>query len=114
MKFGLLILLTSFSCFAVETFVIQIDDRSMTVESPLKHKTLFSVIVENRSLSDQVGKFTVDGKNLKFVTIKSGKSETVEIENKTSSPLFFVPLSPAFQNVELIFGKKKYEVPSKE
>lgn len=97
-----------------ESFVVQINDRSMYVLSPDKKRTLFSVIVENRSLSDQVGKFMVGSKNLKFVSVQSGKTESVEIENKSSSNVVFVPVSPAFQEVPLIFGKKAYEIPSKE
>jgi hypothetical protein len=86
----------------------------MNVLSPEKKKNMFTVIVENRSLSDQVGKFTVGNKILKFVSVDSGKSETVEIENKSNTPVVFVPVSPAFQEVPLLFGKKAYEIPSKE
>jgi hypothetical protein len=97
-----------------EAFIIQINDRSMSVITPVTKRALFSVIVENRSLSDQIGKFTANGKILKFVSVKTGSSETVELENKTPSQVIFVPVSPAFQEVELIFGKKAYEIPSKE
>lgn len=98
----------------VETFVVQVKDRSMSVLSPNNKRALFSVLVENRSLSDQLGKFTIEGKLLKYVSVKSGETESVEIENKSSSSVIFVPVSPAFQEVELIFGKKAYEIPSKE
>lgn len=97
-----------------ETFVIQIHDRSMTVLSPDKHKNVFAVLVENQSLSDQLGKFIVQGKLLKYAAVKPGHTESVEIENKTSSNVVFVPVSPAFQEVELLFGKKAYEIPSKK
>jgi hypothetical protein len=97
-----------------QAFIIQINDRSIHVTTPETRRPLFAVIVENRSLSDQVGKFIVEGKTLKFVTVKSGKSETVEIENRASSNPVFVPVSPAFQEVELAFGKKAYEIPPKE
>ena len=97
-----------------ETFVIQIQDRSMSILSPEKRKPVYSVLVENRSLSDQLGKFTVQGRILKYVSVKSGMTEPVEIENKTSANVFFVPVSPAFQEVELLFGKKAYEIPSKK
>jgi hypothetical protein len=86
----------------------------MYVLSPEKKKAIFSVIVENRSLSDQVGKFIVGNKILKFISVKSGKTETIELENKSSSPVVFIPVSPAFQEVPLNFGKKAYEIPSKE
>ncbi len=97
-----------------ETFVVQLYDRSITVLSPEARKSLFSVLIENHSLSDQVGKFIVNGKILKFVSVKTGSTEAIEIENKTGANVVFVPVSPAFQEVELIFGKKVYEIPSKK
>jgi hypothetical protein len=97
-----------------ETFVVQINDRSLSVNAPANKKNTFSVVVENRSLSDQLGKFIVQGKLLKYISVKSGQTESVEIENKSTTNVFFVPVSPAFQEAELIFGKKAYEIPSKE
>lgn len=116
MKFWMILLFPLLAQAAVKTegFIIQINDRSMNVLSPEKKRAMYAVIVENRALSDQVGKFVVGGKILKFVSVKSGKSETVEIENKTDAPVTFVPVSPAFQEVPLLFGKKAYEIPSKE
>lgn len=116
MRFWFLLLLPvlSFAQVKTEGFIIQINDRSMSVLSPTKKKAMFSVLVENRSLSDQVGKFVVGSKILKFVAVKSGKNESIEIENKTSEPVVFIPVSPAFQEVPLMFGKKAYEIPSKK
>lgn len=109
-----LILSSAMAAPKPETFVIQLHDRSMTVLSPENRRPIFSVLVENRSLSVQVGKFMVQGKILKYISIRPGTTEPVEIENKTSSNVFFVPVSPAFQEVELLFGKKVYEIPPKE
>lgn len=112
--FLLLVPMISFAAVKTEVFVVQINDRSMSVISPDNSRPMFSVIVENRSLSNQVGKFIVGSKILKFVSVESGKSESVEIENKSASPVVFVPVAPAFQEVPLLFGKKAYEIPSKE
>ena len=114
--FLLLVLLTNLTQAQVkpETFVVQISDRSMMINAPEKRKTIFSVLVENRSLSDQIAKLTVRGKLLKYVSVKSGQSEAVEVENKTDANVVLVPVSPAFQEAELTFGKKAYEIPSKE
>jgi hypothetical protein len=117
MKWWLVLLFCPLICFAqvkTEGFIIQINDRSMNVFSPEKRRPMFAVIVENHSLSDQVGKFMVGSKILKFISVQSGKTETVEIENKSTSSVVFVPVSPAFQEVPLMFGKKAYEIPSKE
>lgn len=110
----LLVPVLSWAAPKTESFVIQINDRSMQVISPDTKRNLFSVIIENRSLSDQVGKFVVNGSNLKFVSVNSGKTETVEIETKTDATVNFVPISPAFQEVPLLFGKKAYEIPPKK
>lgn len=97
-----------------ESFIIQLNDQRINVLSPSEKLSNFSVILENRSLSNQTGKFMIGNKNLKFVTIKTGQSETVEIENKSNLLVHFVPLSPAFQEVPLQFGKKAYEIPSEK
>jgi hypothetical protein len=112
--FLLLLPALSFAQVKTQSFIIQINDRSMSVLSPEKKKEMFSVLVENKSLSDQVGKFIVGDKIIKFVSVKSGKTESIEIENKSTSTVVFVPVSPAFQEVPLYFGKKAYEIPSKE
>ncbi len=116
MKIGLLFFIPLFAQAAENSlaFIVKIQDRSMSVESPEKKKNQFTVIIENQSLSTQIGKFMVKEKNLKFISVESGHSETVEIENKTADSVVFMPVSPAFQEVELLFGKKAYEIPSKE
>lgn len=117
MKFAFGLILLTLNAWAQpvpETFIIQINDRNMVILSPEKKRNPFTVVVENRSLSEQLGKFTVNGKLLKYVTVKSGSTEPVEIENKSGTNVFFVPVSPAFQEAELIFGKKAYEIPPKK
>lgn len=118
MKFFVFLLLVlpalSVSAAKTETFIIQVMDRKISVISPENERKLFSVIVENRSLSDQVARFESKGKLLKYISIPSGRSESIEIENTAGTPVVFVPVNPAFQEVELIFGKKAYEVPSQK
>jgi hypothetical protein len=95
-----------------EGFLIQIGDRSFSVVSPQKREDIFSVVIENKSLSDQIGKFILNNKTIKHLAIRSGSSETVEIENKSKENVSFIPLSPAFQEIPLDFGKKAYEIPA--
>lgn len=97
-----------------EGFIITITDKRVGVLSPSAKKNFYSVLVENKSLSDQVGKFVQGDKILKFISVPTGKSGVVEIENKTNLDVTFVPISPASQEVPLIFGKKAYEIPPKE
>ena len=113
-SFFLVLPVTAFAAPKSDVFIIQVLDRKISVISPETERKLFSVIVENRSLSDQVARFETNGRLLKYVSIPSGKSESVEIENTTGSTVVFVPVNPAFQEVELTFGKKAYEVPSQK
>lgn len=109
-----LMITMAFAAPSGEAFLIQINDRNMVVTTPSTKNKTFAVIVENKSLTEQVAKFVLNGKALKFISVAPGNSESVEIENPSARNVTFVPVSPAFQDVELIFGKKSYEVPSKE
>lgn len=96
------------------TFIVSMMDRRVHVISPESISATFSVIVENKSLSKLVGKFATDEGALKYISLESGATETVEIIHKSGTKVFFVPMSPAFQEVELIVGKKEYEIPSQK
>ena len=98
--------------FALEAFKIELHDRKIRVEAPKSVSSQYSVIVENLSLNDVVGKFHSAGKDLKFVNVKAGLTRTVEFRHAGKGAVRFQPLAPAFQEVELIAGKKSYEIPS--
>ncbi len=107
---GLLILMIP-AAFAVEAFRIELHDRKIHVESPVKVGTQYAVIVDNQSLNDTVGKFHSAGVDLKFITVKAGATRSVEFRHTGKENVYFQPMAPAFQQVELIAGKKTYEVP---
>lgn len=64
----------------VETFIIQIRDRSMSVLSPEKVNKKFTVLVENQSLSDQVVKLTVKGKFLSMFQLSQGELSRLKLK----------------------------------
>lgn len=96
---------------AVEAFKIDLLDRKIRVTSPAKVGVQYAVIVDNQSLNDSVGKFHAAGVDLKFINVKSGATRTVEFRHSGKESVYFQPLAPAFQQVELAAGKKTYEVP---
>lgn len=112
--FWSLILFAATSAWADEAFKIQLHDRMIRVESASKSTERFAVIIENLSLSDVTGKFVSAGKDLKFVSIKSTQSKTVEFNHKGNAVVSFQALAPAFQEVSLVFGKGAYEIPPKQ
>lgn len=95
-------------------FIVEFMDRKVHVISPERVKGTFVVIVENKSLSSLVAKFSTPEGAIKYISVGSGVSETIEMTHKLGSKIFFVPLSPAFQEIELIVGKKEYEIPSQK
>ena len=109
-----LILFSALNAWADGAFKIQLHDRMIRIESPTKSTEQFAVILENLSLSDVTGKFVAGGRDLKFVSVKSTQSKTVEFNHKGNTVVSFQALAPAFQEVSLVFGKGAYEIPPKQ
>ncbi len=90
------------------------DDRFRVV-SPEKFTNPMEVIIENKTLVRLVGKLIVNNKtNAGFASIESDKYQRIMVNLKKGDLLHFIPLSPAFQEVELIVGNKIYEIPPKK
>ena len=104
--------------FAIETsngFVISAYDDRFRVISPEKFRSPMEVIVENKTLVRLIGKVIVNNKtNAGFTSIETDKYQRIMVNLKKGDLLHFVPLSPAFQEVELIVGNKTYEIPPKK
>ena len=106
------------NAFAIESldgFLVSAYDDRFKVISPEKFKPSMEVIVENKTLVRLVGKLTINHtKNVTFLSIDSEKYQKANVKLKKGDLLHFVPLSPAFQEVELIVGNKNYDIPPKK
>lgn len=115
MNFLLLLLLSNLPTFASEkseAFLVTIFDRYVKVISPDKAYTQTSIIIENKTLSTIVGKIQKGKTDLHFLTLESQSSKSFQIKVPPSNEvLLFVPMSPASQEVQLLIGKKSYEIP---
>jgi len=61
-----------------------------------------------------IGKVSIyPSKKEHFLTIEPKKHLALEISAKKGDRIFFIPLAPAFQDIELIFGLQAYEIPPK-
>lgn len=110
--------LISFGALAIESsngfLVTALDDRFRVV-SPEKFKSPMEVIIENKTLVRLIGKVVINNKvNASFTSIDSDKYQRVMVNIKKGDLLHFIPLSPSFQEVELIVGNKIYEIPPKK
>lgn len=96
-------------------FLVTAYDDKFRVVSPEKFKSPMEVIVENKTLARLIGKVVVNNKtNVGFTSIETDKYQKIIVNLKKGDVLHFVPLSPSFQEVELIVGNKIYEIPPKK
>ena len=95
-----------------DTFYVQVHDKFVKVLSPDQFKENLSVIVENKMNQKLLGKLVKgNGERVGFYSILSQSMASLDVVLKKEEKLFFVPLSPSFQEVELKIGKKSYEIP---
>jgi hypothetical protein len=96
-------------------FLVTAYDDRFKVVSPLKFKNPMELIIENKTLVKLIGKITLNhDKIVSFSSVESEKYQRIIVNLKKGDILNFVPLSPAFQEVELIVGNKTYEIPPKK
>lgn len=107
--------LASAGVFGIESldgFLISAYDDRFRVVSPEKFKSSMEVIIENKTLVRLVGKLSVNNQvAVSFLSIDPEKYQKAIVKLKKGDTLHFYPLSPAFQEVELIVGNKNYEIP---
>jgi hypothetical protein len=95
-----------------DTFMITVFDNYYKVVSPPKREKKFTAILENKTLSTLVGRYqNNEGKVLAYVSVEAGKFNTTQLDFEVDEKLYFVPLSPSFQEVVLEVGKEAYEIP---
>lgn len=106
--------LTLFAQERSETFIVRAHDKYFQVLAPKQFHQEQSVLIENKTLDRLIGKLvTEDRKHVRHVAIEPGKFTSLELPTKGQQKLVFIPLVPAFQEVELVIGKEAYEIPPK-
>jgi hypothetical protein len=118
MIFGLMLFLQLSNAFGIESldgFLVSAYDDRFKVISPEKFKPSMEVIIENKTLVRLIGKLTINKEHsVAFVSVDPEKYQRARVSLKKGDILHFVPLTPAFQEVELIVGNKNYEIPPKK
>lgn len=95
-----------------DTFIVLIYDQYVKVISPAKLGSRTNVIIENKSLNKIVGKIiSKNRKFVRYVTVESESTDTVELNLKYDKRFFYIPMAPSFQGVELLAGMKSYAIP---
>ena len=100
---------------SLDGFLVSAYDDRFRVISPEKFKAQMEVIVENKTLVRLIGKLTINKQaNVSFLSVEPEKFQRVVVKLKKGDVLHFIPLSPSFQEVELIVGNKTYEIPPRK
>ena len=114
----LILFSVSLKVLAIESldgFLVSAHDDKFKVISPEKFKAQMEVIVENKTLVRLVGKLVINKQaNATYISVEPEKYQKTNIRLKKGDILHFIPLSPSFQEVELIVGNKIYEIPPRK
>ena len=95
-----------------DAFIVKVFDEKVRVLSPKKDDPHLSVIIENKTQVTLRGKVeTESGGQSALFTLDPHKMTHVKLENLKKERIFFIPLSPPLQKVELKLGNKPYEIP---
>jgi hypothetical protein len=104
----------SYSQAVSETFIVRSFDQRVEVLAPSKFHPEQVVVIENRTTEDLIGYVqTEDGKTTRHIRVKPSKTTSVNLPGQNAQRFIFVPMSPPFQEVELVIGKEAYEIPPK-
>lgn len=106
------------SCFAAQradSFIISAYSDHYKVLAPVKVSKTLSIIIENKMLVNLVGKIeSSKGALMTNIRVPSGEYRAIDLDSSFQKEVYsFVPLSPAFQAVELRIGQEAYEIPAK-
>ena len=93
-------------------FILEMYATKVKVTAPPKFENKTSIIIKNMTLSNLLGKIqTLKGRLISFVNIPANKFDSVILNRTKGERVVFIPLSPAFEAIELIDGKESYEIP---
>lgn len=99
----------------LDSFLVTAFDDRFQVISPLNFKSNMEIVLENKTSVKLIGKLVVNNsKNETFVAIMPSKFQKAMVKLNKGDRLHFIPMSPAFQEIELIVGNKTYEIPPKK
>jgi hypothetical protein len=113
-KFMFFFLFAVSSWAAERHFVLSVYDKKINVVSPTSTQGSYVVVMQNKTLNKMLAKVVSGlGSTSEYLSIMPNAQASVNVNLKKDEKLFFLPLSPAFQEVELRPGVNEYEIPPK-
>lgn len=96
------------------SFIVEVKDRSIKVTSPSKKLDVVSVVIKNDTFDKIISVLKSKDKVIKRFVLQSQGEQVIEVDLRNNQTLYYVPISPPFESVELKFKQRPYEVPEKK
>ncbi|MBT4792360.1 MAG: hypothetical protein HON90_12385 [Halobacteriovoraceae bacterium] len=96
------------------SFIVDINEQSIKVTSPKQKKGNISIIIKNNTFDKIISELRSKTKVLKRFVLQPEKKEIIQVDFSKVDALYYVPVSPPFEAVELKFNQRPYEVPEKK
>ena len=104
-----------FSRGNTHAFLVTIFDQKIRVVSPARHSPHIHVILKNETQNKVIGRVqTKEGRVIDYVNLVQGEIRSVALGHIRQKSIFYYPLAPSFQAVELVPGRSTYEIPEKK
>lgn len=97
-----------------DSFIVDVNDQSIKVTSPLKKTETVSIIIKNNTLDKIVSELRSEKKVLKRFVLRPEGKEVIQVNYSKVKTLFYVPIAPPFEAAELRFERRPYEIPEKK
>ena len=97
-----------------KSFIVELKDQSIKVTSPPKKVDIVSIIVKNGTFDKIISVLKSENKVLKRFVLKAQGKEVIQVDLQKTKKLFYVPISPPSESVELKFKERPYEIPEKK
>ena len=112
--FYLLFALTLTTNLWASSFVIELYNTYISVDSPEAEINPVSIVVKNTTTVKVNSELRSVDKVLKRFVVESGDTATFQVKLPKNKRLYYVSVAPASQAVELKFNQRKYAVPEQE
>ena len=110
----LLILIIFPSHLLASSFNVEVHNGFVRVKSPEKEVDPVSVVVKNTTDIKAFAEIRSTKKALKKFAVEGGKTAIFQIKLPKDKKLYYFPISPPSQSVELIFNQRPYAVPEQK
>lgn len=96
-----------------EAFLVTVKHSGIHVVSPEKKEKRVSVVIVNNTSQNIISQLKTQQRVIERFNLRARSQHSIIVNTKDIDKLYYTPIAPAFQSVELKFNEKPYEIPEK-